>query len=397
MTSIWSFVKQGWEVLYIKTGLRGIEIIEMLRELHRHLCPTTLTTNIAKSHLTPRHHFSISIPTHLHWRRNHTLRQQSTMLPLITLEEHYISLALPPGADDLASHMELPPQLQSKLSDLGSERIKDLDAGSISLQVLSHGPLDANASVCAKVNGELKAAITKHPKRLAGFALLPMAEPEAAAKELERCVKDLGFLGALIDNHLHGRFYDDEFFWPVFQKAEELDVPIYIHPTFASEQMMDHYRGNYDEKVASALSAFGWGWHVDTGLHFLKLYCAGLFDKFPKLKIVIGPMGEMLPFQFDRCVGVSQRMFPQRKRVLKEVWDENLWITTSGMFSLPPLKCLLEVKGKEKVLFSVDYPFSANEKGRKFVEEIEESGVLTKEELKAFGYGNAERLLKVKL
>lgn len=367
----------------------------MLHGLH-HLRTKTLT-NIVQSHLTRRHHFPNSISAYQHQGYRHIASHRITMLPLITLEEHFVSSALPPGADELGQHMELPPQLQSKLLDLDSARIKDLDAGSISLQVLSHGPLDANASVCAKVNDGLKAAIEKYPKRLAGFALLPMAEPEAAAKELERCVKDLGFLGALVDNHLHGRFYDDEFFWPIFAKAEELDVPIYIHPTFASEEMMGHYRGNYHENVAKALSAFGWGWHADTGLHFLKLFCAGLFDKFPKLKIVIGHMGEMLPFQFDRCVGVSQRMFPNRERGLKEVWDENLWITTSGMFSLPPLKCLLEVKGKEKVLFSVDYPFSANEKGRQFVKEIEESGILTEEELKAFGYGNAERLLKVKL
>jgi len=319
------------------------------------------------------------------------------MLPLITLEEHYVSSALPTEADELALHMELPPQLQQKLSNLDTQRISDMDSGSISLQVLSHGPLDAPAPLCTKINNELYTSISKHPKRLAGFALLPMSEPQAAAKELERCVKGLGFLGTLIDNHLHGRFYDDEFFWPVFEKAEQLDVPIYIHPTFASEAMMGHYRGNYSEQIASSLSAFGWGWHVETGLHFLRLFCAGLFDRFPKLKIVIGHMGELLPFQIDRILGVAGRMWGEKKRGLKEVWEENVWVTTSGMFSLVPLECLLKAKGRDKVLFSVDYPFSATEKGKKFVEEIRESGLMTEEELEGFAYRNAERLLKVKV
>lgn len=210
-------------------------------------------------------------------------------------------------------------------------------------------------------------------------------------------MKDLGFVGALLDNHLHGKFYDDVKFWPIFEMAEKLDVPIYLHPTFASEDMMGRYRGNYDEGAALALSAFGWGWHVETGLHFLRLYCAGLFDKFPKLKIVIGHMGELLPFQYERLLGVSERMFGKKERGLKVVWEENLWITTSGMFSLVALECLLKMKGKEKVLFSIDYPFSGNDKGRKFIEEIEGSGLLNEEEMKAFAYGNAERLLKLKL
>ncbi|KUJ21151.1 putative metal-dependent hydrolase [Mollisia scopiformis] len=329
----------------------------------------------------------------------HHNHQPPTMLPLLTLEEHYVSTSLASAPDGISSHMPLPPHLSAKLLSLSTERITDMDTSCVALQVLSHAPLDTTSVLCTQTNNELHASISQNPSRFAAFALLPMGEPEAAAKELERCVKELGFVGALVNNHMQGRYYDDAFFWPVFAKAEALDVPIYIHPAFAAEEMMPHFQGNYDSGVAGALSAYGWGWHVDTALTFLRLYCAGLFDRFPRLKIVIGHMGELLPFQYERLLGVSERMFGRKERGLDVVWDENLWVTTSGMFSLSALECLLKSKRKsrEKVLFSIDYPFSGNEKGRRFVEEIEESGLLGGEELRAFAYGNAEKLLKLKL
>jgi len=223
-----------------------------------------------------------------------------------------------------------------------------------------------------------------------------MIAPLAAAAELARCVQDLGFVGALLDNHLDGEFYDAAKFWPVFEKAQELDVPLYIHPTFASEKMLEHYKGNYDDAVAQQLSAFGWGWHSDTGLHILRLFASGLFDRFPKLKIVIGHMGELLPFQLDRCINITNR-WTNRERGLKQVWDENIWVTTSGMFSLPPLACLLQTTSVDRVLYSVDYPFSATEKGREFFGEVVKSGLLKGGELEMFASGNAEKLLKLKL
>lgn len=317
-------------------------------------------------------------------------------MPLITLEEHYlspiVSEASPTARDQYAY---FPPHLLSKLESLDDERIQDLDKGHVSLQVISHGPGDGSPSVCSAANDGLASAISRNPTRLAGFAMLPMSEPAAASKELERCVKHHSFVGALVDNHIDGQFYDDERFWPVFEKAQELDVPIYIHPSFASEAMMEHYKGNFDDSVALALSAYGWAWHTETGLHILRLFASGLFDRFPKLKIVIGHMGEMLPFQLERILSISER-WGKRDRGLGEVWRNNIWITTSGMFSLPPLACLLQTTSIDHVLYSVDYPFSANEKGLKFVEEIEKSGLIVGEDLEKFSFRNAESLLGVK-
>ncbi|EGX95963.1 2-amino-3-carboxymuconate-6-semialdehyde decarboxylase, putative [Cordyceps militaris CM01] len=318
------------------------------------------------------------------------------MRPLIALEEHFASPAvIASSADAKAHYAHFPPHILDKLTELGETRVADLDKGHVSLQVVSHGPGNVGAAVCTTVNDELAAAVRRHPTRLAGFAMLPMREPDAAADELERCVATLGFVGALLENHLDGVFYDAEAYWPVFARAERLDVPLYIHPTFASDAMADHYQGNYPDSVALALSAFGWGWHAETGHHILRLFAAGLFDRFPKLKIVIGHMGEMLPFQLDRCIAISER-WGAKERGLRQVWRENIWVTTSGMFTLTPLKCLLETMPIDHVLYSVDYPFSANEKGFEFLNKIEKSGLITGEDLDLFAYKNAENLLRVK-
>jgi predicted TIM-barrel fold metal-dependent hydrolase len=315
------------------------------------------------------------------------------MLPLITLEEHYVS-SKARATDVVDDHASFPQHIITKLGSLGDERIQDLDKGNVSLQVISHSPGDRSLVVCSAANDELASAIPIHPTRMAGFATLPMSEPAAAAKELERCVRDLGFVGALVDNHANGRFYDDERFWTVFEKANKLDVPIYIHPTYAAGSMMEQYKGNYDDSIAVALSAYGWGWHSETGLHILKLFASGLFDRFPKVKIVIGHMGELLPFQLERVIAISDRW--GKKRGLREVWNKNIWITTSGMFALAPLACLLQTTSIDRVLYSVDYPFSVNEKGLEFFKEIEKSGLIAGEDLDKFAFRNAEDLLGVK-
>ncbi|OJJ50219.1 hypothetical protein ASPZODRAFT_128845 [Penicilliopsis zonata CBS 506.65] len=320
-------------------------------------------------------------------------------MPFITLEEHYISPHVSAASQPAREHYALfPPPTITKLECLDTPRIHDMDAGQVSLQVISHGPGDVPPQVCRQANDDLASAVARHPRRLAAFAMLPMTEPDAAAEELTRCVTEHGFLGALVENHLHdGTFYDDQRFWPVFAIAEQLDVPIYIHPAFASEAMLQtHHRGNYDDSVALALSAFGWSWHTETGLHVLRLYASGLFDRFPRLKILLGHMGEMLPFQLDRVCAVSER-WPGLRRKLRDVWRHNIYVTTSGMFSLPPLACLLQTTSIDHVLYSVDYPFSSNERGLQFFEEVKKSGLIAGEDLDRFAYKNAETLLGVKL
>jgi predicted TIM-barrel fold metal-dependent hydrolase len=319
------------------------------------------------------------------------------MGPFITLEEHYLSSALneDPGLKELYSLF--PPHQLSKLRDLGAQRLTDMDAGDVSLQVVSHGPGVGTLDQCQSANNSLAAAIKQNSTRLAGFATLPMGNPQEAAEELERCIKSLGFVGALLENHYEGRYYDDEHFWTVFEMAEKLDTVLYIHPAFPTGPLKQSFKGNYSSTTETMLGIAGWGWHADTGLHILRLIAAGLFDRFPKLKIVIGHMGEMLPFQLDRILTGEKRIFPGLKRGLREVWDENLWITTSGMVGLGPFSCLLRTTKIDRILYSVDYPFSSNEQGMKFLEEVRKSGMVTDEDLEMVGYKNAEVLLKVKV
>ncbi|KAI9814404.1 MAG: hypothetical protein M1827_003260 [Pycnora praestabilis] len=322
------------------------------------------------------------------------------MLPLITLEEHFLSPSVRASykqGDD--PHDNFPEPMKAKLHSLDKERLQDMDNGNVSLQVISHSSTigSPSPSICRTANDELHTAIQSHPTRFAGFAMLPMANAPAAVTELTRCVYELKFVGALVNNHINGQFYDDPSFWPIFSRAQELDVPLYLHPTFASSSMAPHSHGNYSSKIARDLSAYAWSWHSETGFHILRLFASGVFDTFPKLKIIIGHMGEMLPFMLDRIIGFTAQWEPHRERGLRQVWDENVWITTSGMFSVAPLACLLRATKMERILYSVDYPYSGNEKGKRFMEEIEESGLVGRNELEMIAWRNAENLLGVHL
>lgn len=229
--------------------------------------------------------------------------------------------------------------------------------------------------------------------------MLPCADPAASANELERTVRSLGFLGALIDNHANGRHFDAPEYDVLWSMACQLDVPIYLHPTFPSARMMEGFTGAYPVPVGISLGAAGWGWHGDVGLHVLKLFCADVFDRFPTLKIVIGHMGETLPFMLERCFDMSTRWsgWGPHNRCLRQVWDENIWITTSGTWSLAPFKCLLENTRVERIMYSVDFPFESNEKGLEWFKRLEASGLLTQDELEMVAHKNAEHLLKVQV
>lgn len=274
-------------------------------------------------------------------------------------------------------------------------------AGKVSLQIISHGPGNPNATQCRSANDQLAAAVAQHPNRFAGFAALPMTSPTEAADELSRCVTQHRFVGALIDNHTpDGHFFDVPEYDVLWSRAAHLQVPIYIHPAWPSEAMNEIlFTGpSIPAGASDSIGSSAFGWHASVGLHLLRLYAAGVFDRFPTLKIIIGHFGEFLPFNLTRIVALSRR-WGARVRDLKTVWDENVFITTSGVWSLDPLRCLLSPGNTkvENILYSVDYPFARNEDGLKWMEELETSGLLGKEEIELIAFRNAERLLGVKV
>lgn len=316
--------------------------------------------------------------------------------PLITLEEHFFSDAVQgPMREKYVEQFKSIPGLQEQLADLDELRLSYMEKGKVSLQVVSHAPGTMNTEQCQNANDQLAVAIFKNRSRFAGFAVLPMAEPEESAKELDRTVKQHGFVGALIDCHVNGKYYDGSEYDVMWRKFEELDVPCYIHPTWPSDDMMPRYTGNFTAGASRSLGASGWGWHNEVALHTLRLHASGTFDKFPKLKIIIGHFGEMIPFMHERIANLSRR-WGDLQRKWKQVWDENIWITTSGVWSLDPMRTILANTKIDHILYSVDYPFEKNENGLRWMEDLERSGLVTREQLDMIAYLNSEKLLRVR-
>jgi predicted TIM-barrel fold metal-dependent hydrolase len=309
---------------------------------------------------------------------------------VIALEEHFTAPFLPvhgPGRR---------PEIAARLSDLGEGRLESMDAAGIDVQVLAPSspgthllpPADA-VTVAREANDLLADAVEAHPDRFAGFALLPMPVPEAAASELERCVTRLGFKGTMIHGHVGGRFLDDPAFTPVFACAESLGVPVYLHPTPPTPGIFDAYFAGLPGRTGEALAGAAWGWHAETGLHALRLVLSGLFDRHPRLSVVIGHMGENIPFSLARADSVLSPAATHLKRRVAEYFHEHFYVTTSAYFTLPPFQCAVAVFGIDRLLFSVDYPFSSNDEGRRFLDTVP----ISPPDLEKLAHGNAERLL----
>jgi len=317
----------------------------------------------------------------------------------IALEEHFWTpeLAAPPGTGILARANGR--ELDAQLRNLGKDRISEMDAAGIDVQVVSHLQPAAQGvageegiAATRRANDQLATAVALHPERLAGFAALPTASPAAAADELERAVGDLGFVGGLVNSTLgtDGVFLDDPRFDPLLSRFESLDVPLYLHPAAPPDALREILFAGLRPPVAAALAMNCWGWHAEAGLHALRLVMAGVFDRHPGLRLVIGHCGEMIPFMLAR---IDDMMPPPSVTGLSALPSEyflrNVWVTTSGMFSLPPVLCTIQVLGVDRVLFSVDYPFGGNAAGRAMLDALPISPA---DKAKIAGE-NAERLL----
>jgi 2,3-dihydroxybenzoate decarboxylase len=287
-----------------------------------------------------------------------------------------------------------PPPWVKQLGDLGEIRIRDMDAAGIALQVMllsSPGVQIFDAPQAREfsqlANDRLAAAVRAHPTRFAGLAAIPPQDPAFAAKELERAVKSLGLRGAVINSHTHGEYLDDRKFWPILESAASLDVPIYIHPRAPSPQTVAPY---IDYGLVGAI----WGYAVEVSLHALRLIFAGVFDQFPRLRIIIGHMGEGIPFFLDRMDNHSQKgggvgpKSAKLKRLPSEYFKDHFVITTSGMNWAPALALSLEVLGPDRILFAADYPF---EDAPLAVRRIESIGLPQDTLIKLFSR-NAERV-----
>jgi len=319
----------------------------------------------------------------------------------IALEEHFwtAELAVPPGTGPLARPDG--ERLASQLLDLGADRLAGMDAAGIDVQVLSHIPPAAQslpgvagADAARRANDAMAKAISQYPDRLAGFATLPTDSPGQAIRELTRAVHELGLVGAMVHSTLgtNGAFLDDPRFRPLLSAFEDLDVPLYLHPASPPPALSEVLFSGLAPGVAARLATNAWGWHAEAGLHALRLVVSGAFDRHPGLRVIIGHCGEMIPFMLDRI----DEMMPPSVSGLPEpasaYFLRHFWVTTSGMFSLPPVLCALAVFGVDRLLFSVDYPFGCNARGRALLDALP---LAPADKAKVAGQ-NAARLLRLR-
>lgn len=313
----------------------------------------------------------------------------------IAVEEHVITEGFSAGASMPAAEVEL----AERMVDTEEMRLAEMDASGVSVSVLSltvpgiQGETDIQAAVdkAVRFNDGLAEVVARHPDRYRGFAAVPLQEPEAAADELERCVTRHGFLGTMVNGFTgaedgdRATYYDDPRFDPFWARAEELRVPVYLHPREALVSQRLSYHG-YEEIVRAA-----WGFGVETGTHAIRLILGGVFDRHPRVQVVLGHLGEMLPFAIWRLEHrVGLRPYGKRlERPVSSYLRENFYVTTSGHFSSRALIATIAELGADRVLFAADYPYESMREAAQWFD----AAPINPTDLARIGRGNAERLL----
>jgi len=252
-----------------------------------------------------------------------------------------------------------------RIQDLGEARISDMDATGIDMQILSLScpgvqifDAPTATALARSSNDQLAEAIRRHPTRFAGLAAIAPQDPAAAALELSRGVRELGLKGGIINSHTQGEYLDQPKFWEIFAAAESLGVPLYLHPSTPPRQMIQPF-------LEAGLDGAIFGFGVETGLHLLRIITAGVFDRFPRLQIVVGHLGEALPFWLFRIDFMHRRAVAANRyaalrklqRAPSEYLRHNVHVTTSGMAWAPAIEFVLSVLGADRVMYAMDYPY----------------------------------------
>jgi predicted TIM-barrel fold metal-dependent hydrolase len=326
---------------------------------------------------------------------------------VVALEEHFTVPALVRRIDpDVIARRGFRPRTPSPggpslaelLPEIGERRLQTMDAAGITVEVLSNTgpgpdlvPGPDGIALAREMNDHLAAAIARHPDRFAGFAVLPLQSPEACAAELVRAVRKLGFVGALVNGTTDGRFLDDPTYDSLLAAAVDLDVPIYVHPHLAPAAVRQAYYAGLAPGAGGVLEAAGWGWHSETAIHILRLVLSGALDRHPRLKLIVGHMGEMLPMMLDRIDQVFANDIGHLQRSVSRTILDQVWITTSGVFNEPPFLAALLTFGIDRIMFSVDYPYAPHARGRAFLDRI----ALSPGDMAKLTHGNADVLLKL--
>ncbi len=299
-------------------------------------------------------------------------------------------------ADHFGKAAHGPARIMDRLFDHSELRLKEMDDAGIDLTILSHQspgsqrlPSDVAVDACRSVNDALAVIVAAAPKRFAGFAMLPTEHPDEAADELARAVDELGMKGAMIHGLSHGNFVDLDVYHPIFARAEALGVPVYLHPALPDRTVMDRYYAPYVDSHPM-LPRAAWGFGIEAGTQAVRLILSGIFDKHPDLKILLGHLGEAIPFWLDRIEASFSRP-GNAPTEFAETFRRNFWVTTSGFFSDRALTCTIDAVGVERVLFAVDWPYADNTEAVEWMK----SAPIADDDRRAIFSGNAEQLLGV--
>ncbi len=281
--------------------------------------------------------------------------------------------------------------------DIGAGRVADMDANGIDMQVLSYSNApqlisdDRAIDLTRAANDRLAKAVRENPTRFAAFATLPWHRPEAAARELERAVTDLGMKGVLITGRPGSTFLDDERYEPVLAKLAERRVPLYVHPGPPLAQVREPYYGGFNKDAGARLALFGWGWHNEAGVHVIRLMLSGVFERHRNLQVISGHWGEMVPFYLQRMDDAMPLEVTGLSRTITATYRAHVHVTPSGMLNLPHFAFVREVLGVERIMFAVDYPYLTNTGARRFLEALPVDEV----DRAKIAHLNAEALLSI--
>lgn len=317
----------------------------------------------------------------------------------IGTEEHFVTeevLAAWSGLESDARGSVPPGEIGERLREIGELRIAAMDEAGLDVQVISltspglhNVPADGAVHLQVETNDLIAELVNAHPDRIQGFATLAMSAPDTAAAELERAVTQLGLHGALLFGRTGERNLDHPDNWPIFEAASALRAPLYIHPQIPQQPVRAALYSGFDETIDSGFATFGIGWHYETGVQFLRLALAGVFDRFPDLQIVLGHWGEVVLFYLDRADGLAAQA--KLGQSFSEYVRRNTYITAGGVYSQRYLRWAVEVVGVERVMFATDYPYRPAPDGG--VEHFLQSAGLDRADQERVASGNWDALV----
>jgi hypothetical protein len=301
----------------------------------------------------------------------------------------------PAAFTDDRPHLVSPKEAGAAAREIGASRIVAMDQHGIDMQVVSYSspsqlaPASQVVALTRAANDKLATSVHANPKRFAAFATLPWQDPEAAAAELERAVKQLGMVGTLLLGRPGSTFLDDARYEPVLAKLNELKVPIYLHPGFPLPQVRQPYYGGLDKEVSARLSMFGWGWHNEAGIQVIRMILSGKFEQYPDLQVISGHWGELVPFYLQRLDDAIPQEATELSRSITETYKAHAYVTPSGMLNLPHFEFIHKVLGPDRILYSIDYPYLTLTGARDFLGNLS----ISQRDKEKIAHGNAEALL----